>query len=206
MEMDPAGLETPLRKRRRSTTPFSSLRHPNKRARSSSIFSPSPKIVRFDPLSHGEDIDIVMESNVPESPIALRRSASVTAVSAQSPQTPGGAGIDNPFAKLSLKTPRQGKENVTPMVAKSSDHTKSAKRSARKTPGSAKSQKALPFRIKVQLSESESHAVFFKFAHRPSCHCYSRCDYPPTSITYRLVSRVVAKDILGPSHIAHPVN
>lgn len=150
--MDTSGLETPVRKRPRSSTPsFSSSRHANKRFRSNSIVSPSPKLVRFDSLSHGEDLDAVMESDVPESPIAARKgSGSVARESACALLTPGAGDINNPFSKLTLKTPAHRKTMATPTAAKpGTDGTKSVRKSVRKTPGSVKSQKAPPFRIKV---------------------------------------------------------
>jgi hypothetical protein len=59
--------------------------------------------------------------------------------------------INDPFAKLNLKVSAQKKHLTTPVASKSnSDETKSAKKSVRKTPGSAKANKA--FKIKVFFS------------------------------------------------------
>lgn len=144
-------METPQRKRRRSETPSSpsSSRYVNKRFCTNTLTSPSPKIVHFDPAGDGGDT--VLVSNVPESPVA-RRKGIVPAAVTFAPNTPSGQ-INDPFAKLNLKTPAQQKGLSTPGAAKNdSEGTKSVRKSARKTPASIKSRKVLPFRIKVPAS------------------------------------------------------
>jgi hypothetical protein len=143
-------METPQRKRRRAETPSSpwSSLHVNKRPCTDILPSPSPKTVRFDPVRHGEDT--VLESDVPESPIAQAKGIVPLAVSF-APNTPTGQ-INDPFKKLSLKTSAQKKGLSTPAPAKhDSEGTKSVKKSARKTPASVRSRKAWPFRIKVSI-------------------------------------------------------
>jgi len=67
------------------------------------------------------------------------------------PHTPLGE-INDPFAKLNLKTSAKKKSLATPVAQKATaEGSKSVKKSARKTPGSAKTNKAQPFRIKVSL-------------------------------------------------------
>jgi hypothetical protein len=141
LEMDSSVLETPVRKRARSDTPSTrSSSRVNKRLRSKPTSSPSPKIVRFDDCA---DDDMVMESDVPESPVQLRSIPTLVA-----PTTPKTPALRNPFSKLTLNTPSQSKLVTTP----ASKVVKSVKKSARKTPGSVKPLKLLPFRINVVLS------------------------------------------------------
>lgn len=93
----------------------------------------------------------MLVSNVPESPVARRKGTVPVAVTF-APNTPSGQ-INDPFAKLNLKTPAQQKGLSTPGAAKNdSEGTKSVRKSARKTPASVKSRKVLPFRIKVPAS------------------------------------------------------
>ena len=146
-------METPQRKRPRSETPHSLLsRHVNKRFRRNSFISPSPKTVRFNPAIEGAQNDTIDESDVPESPI--KKYLQVSPVSgfpfaSGQPKTPEGE-INVPFAKLNLKSSTQKKNTTTPVVSKiTSEGPKSINKSAKKTPGSAKSNKVLPFRIKV---------------------------------------------------------
>jgi hypothetical protein len=89
-----------------------------------------------------------MDSDVPESPIVQRKAA---AVSFAAPLLTPIREINNPFAKLNIKTSAQKKGTLaTPVKLKSSaDGNKSVKKSARKTPGSGKSNKPLPFKIQV---------------------------------------------------------
>ena len=150
--MNVLGMETPVRKRCYSEiSSSSSSRHVNKRFRSNSLASASPKVVRFNSSHHEEDPDTVMESDVPDSPIAQRKSApplSVSFTSAQ-PLTPL-SNLNNPFAKLNLKASAQKKNLSTPIVVKSStDGSKSVKKIARRTPGSAKANKSMPFRTRA---------------------------------------------------------
>jgi hypothetical protein len=198
--MDPAGLQTPIRKRPRSTTPFSSSRHPNKRARSNSLISPSPKVVRFDPLSHGEDLDTHMESDVPESPILARRGVSVLGGGPVVPLTPGEAEIGGPFAKLTLKTPAHRKGVATPIAAAmSGDRTKSLKKSSRKIPGSVKSSKPLSFRIKVRSHQAVTDLVIINIPHRSSGYSNASGPDPSKFVPHRLASWIVPSGILHPS-------
>ena len=143
--------ETPPRKRRRSQTPSSSSSHQvNKRFRSDILTSPSPSTARFSLINNNEDA--VLESDVPESPIAPSKEASTLSVSF-APGTPMTE-INDPFARLKVSS-AQKKAFATPVALKSDlDGSKSVKKSARKTPGSAKSNKPLPFRIKVLLSRT----------------------------------------------------
>jgi len=144
--MDTAVIETPQRKRPRSATPSSSPRHVNKRFCPDTLSSPSRKSVRLDPVNGDEDV--VLESDVPESPIAHSRPIAALSVSF-APNTPLRE-INDPFAKLNLKTSAQKKNLATPVTSKTnSDGTKSVKKSARKTPGTGRSNKS--FRIKVFL-------------------------------------------------------
>lgn len=139
-------METPPRKRLRSRSPSSSSsRNINKRFCFNTLVSPS---VQFDPANHGQDIDTVMESDVPESPIAQRTQNTSLSVSF-APSTPS-SGINNPFANLTLKSSLQQRTLATPVQSKSViEGPKSVKKSARKTPGGAKTSKSMPFQIKV---------------------------------------------------------
>src|SRR5438046_1402868 len=138
--------ETPPRKRPRSQTPSSSSsHHVNKRFRPEILTSPTPRSVRFDPVNPDEDE--LLESDVPESPIAASKGTSTLSVSF-APGTPVTE-INGPFEKLKVSSV-QKKNLATPVALKSnSEGSKSVKKSVRKTPGSAKSNKALSFRIKV---------------------------------------------------------
>jgi hypothetical protein len=150
--MELSGLETPVKKRSRGTTPFSISPHRHKRARSTSVVSSTPKVVRFEPSSHGgksskaverecrfsvEEVDEVIM--IPASPAQL----------AQPPLQTPAEDIDNPFARLSIKTPGQKENDATPATKNPEDRTKSAKKSATKTPGKVSIPKAFAFRIKV---------------------------------------------------------
>lgn len=143
---------TPVRKRLRPQTPSSSS--PNKinkryRCRSNSRTSASPALKDTHLSGIDEpDGDTVMESDVPESPIVQRKAA---AVSFAAPLLTPVREINNPFAKLNIKASAQKKATLaTPVKLKSSaDGNKSMKKSARKTPGSGKSNKPLPFKIQV---------------------------------------------------------
>jgi hypothetical protein len=143
--MDGSVIETPQRKRSRSATPSSSSsRRVNKRFRPDTLLSLSPKSVSLDPANGDEDV--VLESDVPESPIAPSRPIAALSVSF-APNTPLRE-INDPFAKLNLKTSAQKKNLATPVASKTnSDGSKSVRKSARKTPGTGKSNKC--FRIKV---------------------------------------------------------
>jgi hypothetical protein len=110
------------------------------------LASPSPKNVRFQPVSHENDTDAVMESPIQQSPIA--KSQSRLSMSFAPPRTPIGVSTD-PFPNLKLKESLQKKTLATPVVKSAVDGSKSAKKSARKTPGSTRSAKSMPFRIKV---------------------------------------------------------
>jgi len=152
--MEGIGLETPCRKRTRSGTPLShsSSRHLNKRFRTDDILaSPSPQNVRTRHLPLEEDPDTVMESDVPESPIAARKSLLSASFETIEPSTPSGE-LDDPFAKLNLKSSSGKKGLATPVAVKTGDGNKSVKKSVRKTPGHPKTPKSLPFRINVRHS------------------------------------------------------
>lgn len=150
--MDQQGMLTPVRKRPRSQTPSSSSSNNiNKRHRyrSNSLTSPSPahKYTHLNTIDD-PDGDTVMDSDVLESPIVQRKAAAVSFAALLTPIRE----INNPFAKLNIKASAQKKTTLaTPVKLKSSaDGSKSIKRSARKTPGSGKSNKPLPFKIHVQ--------------------------------------------------------
>jgi hypothetical protein len=150
--MNESGLETPRRKRPRSNpSSSSSSRHVNKRIRTNTISSPSPKTVRFDPIGYEEEA--ILESDVPESPIALKNGSTLTVSFENIPLRTPTVEIDDPFTKLNLKSSTQKTNLNTPVATKTNtDGSKSVKKSARKTPGSAKANRALPFRIKVVLN------------------------------------------------------
>jgi len=147
-------METPPRKRPRSSTPSStsSRKHVNKRVCSNGPPPPSPYTApgNSNRTNNEDDMDTVLESDVPKSPIVQRKDHTALSVSF-APHTPLGE-INDPFAKLNLKTSAQKKALATPVVSKGAvEGSKSVKKSARKTPGSAKANKAQPFRIKVFL-------------------------------------------------------
>lgn len=191
--MDGAVTETPPRKRRRSETPCSSSSHHiNKRFRPEALTSPSPTIVRFDPINHNEDA--IPESDIPESPIAPSKEATVLSVSF-APGTPT-VEINDPFARLKVSS-AQKKTFATPVALKNnSEGSKSVKKSARKTPGSVKSSKALPFRIKVLFSRILVSIVFLRVIDRPSFDCDSNSFLPPSISSNLLACWIDAKDIL----------
>ena len=147
-------METPFRKRPRCSTPSSSSspfpKHVNKRICSNRPppASPYTTIENSYTTNNQDDPDTVLESDVPESPIAQRKDHSAPSVSF-APHTPL-AEINYPFAKLNLKASAQKSCLETPVVPKTAvEGSKSAKKSGRKTPGSTKANKAQPFRIKV---------------------------------------------------------
>ena len=152
--MESQSMCTPVRKRPRSHTPSSvSPNHINKRhrSRSNSLTSPSPAH-KHTPFNITDDLDgdTVMESDVPESPIVQRRA---NAVSFAAPPLTPIREINNPFAKLNIKASAQKKSTLATRIALKSvtgDGNKSVKKSARKTPGSGKSNKPLPFKIQVR--------------------------------------------------------
>lgn len=162
-------METPVRKRRRSTTPVSvssASRHVNKRFRSNSLASPSPKNVRFSTMTLEEEQDTVMELAIPESPISQNETVELVSFAPVPPLTPT-VEINNPFAKLNLKASAQKKVMNTPIASKSgTDAVKSVKKSARKTPGSGRANKVLPFLIKVPYYHIALSSVFFNFFDR----------------------------------------
>ena len=147
-------METPPRKRPRLSTPSSSSsrKHVNKRICTNGLAPPSPynstgKLYR---ANTEDEMDTVLESDVPESPIVQRKEQTALSV-AFAPHTPLSE-INNPFAKLNLKTSAQKKALATPVVPKAAvEGSKLVKKSARKTPGSAKTNKVQPFRIKVPM-------------------------------------------------------
>src|SRR5579862_6878931 len=150
--MDQPDTLTPVRKRPRSQTPSSSS--PNNinkrhRCRSNSLTSASPAL-KYTHISNIDELDgdTVMDSDVPESPIVQHRAA---AVSFAAPLLTPVREINNPFAKLNIKASAQKTAMLaTPVKLKSSaDGNKSIKKSARKTPGSGKNNKPLPFTIQV---------------------------------------------------------
>jgi hypothetical protein len=167
--MDVLGMETPVRKRRRSATPSSlssASRHVNKRFRSNSLASPSPKNVRFSTISYEEEQDTVMDLAIPESPISQNGTTVPVSFAPVPPLTPT-VEINNPFAKLNLKASAQKKVMSTPIASKSgTDGIKSVKKSARKTPGSGKTNKVLPFLIKVLLYYNALSPVVFNIFDR----------------------------------------
>lgn len=144
--MEGLDLDTPRRKRPRSKTPSSSSsRRVNKRIREDSPQSPSPQASRA--RINGEH---GAAEAIPNSPIAERQpqGASVSFASVP-PQTPS-ATINDPFAQLNLRSSVQKKLISTPLPSEGSgDVPKSVKKSARKTPGSARKNKPHAFRIKV---------------------------------------------------------
>lgn len=149
--MDGTVVQTPPRKRPRSSTPSSASSHNvNKRLRPDTPPSPSPKTVRFNPINPEEDEeDAVLESDVPESSIVPSSKLPAAFSVTFAPDTPITE-IDDPFAKLNIKTSAQKMHLATPIRLKiNAEGSKSVKKSARKTPGSAKSNKA--FRIKVYI-------------------------------------------------------
>src|SRR5271170_594596 len=158
--MDGTGMvmETPPRKRPRSSTPASSSsKHVNKRVCSNPPPPPSPYTTTRNsyPTNDEEELDTVLESDVPESPITQRKDHTALSVSF-APHTPLGE-INDPFAKLNLKTSAQKKSLATPVAQKATtEGSKSVKKSARKTPGSAKTNRAQPFRIKVSVFPSHA--------------------------------------------------
>ena len=145
--MDGTVAETPPRKRTRCFTPSSSSHNVNKRFRLNTPISPSPRTVRFDSANVAQE-DAILESDVPESPIGTRKGSNRGLSVSCEPHTPP-AQIKNPFAKLKVSSADK-KSLATPVAVKANaEGSKSVKKSARKTPGSAKSTKA--FRIKVQF-------------------------------------------------------
>ena len=167
--MDVVVTETPPRKRPRSQTPSSSSsHHVNKRFRPETL-SPSPRAIRFDPVNTEEDQ--ILESDTPESPIAASKGTTTLSVSF-APRTPMTE-INGPFEKLKVSS-AQKKTLATPVALKSNpEGSKSVKKSARKTPGSAKSNKALQFRIKVFRSQLLLNIVFNHVLDRSSFDCDS---------------------------------
>jgi hypothetical protein len=142
-------LETPPRKRPRSSTPrsSSSAHRVNKRFCPNPRTSPSPRIVHFGPPP--TDDDAIPESDVPESPIPNKRAN--LEVSFVAPATPMRE-IKSPFERLNLKSSVQKKGGLaTPVRGGGGEGVRSVKKSARKTPGSARANKPQPFRIKVRL-------------------------------------------------------
>jgi hypothetical protein len=182
--------ETPPRKRRRSETPSS--RHINKRFRPEALTSSSPRTGGFDPINHNEDA--ISESDVPESPIAPSKEATILSVSF-APGTPTSV-INDPFARLKVSS-AQKKTFATPVALKSnSEGSKSVKKSARKTPGSVKASKALPFRIKVLFSRTLVSIVFLRVIDRSPFDCDSNSLLPPSISSNLLACWIDAKDIL----------
>jgi hypothetical protein len=200
--MDGMVVETPPRKRPRSETPASSSssRHINKRCRPDTLGSPSPKAVHFDPI-HLEK-DKILESDVPESPIVQRKATAPLSVSFASipPRTPMTE-INDPLAKLNLKASAQKKNLATPVASKSnSEGIKSVKKSARKTPGSAKSNKAQPFRIKVSLpSVLILRIVFGYVADRSSPNSNPNRHLPSSFLSYLLACGIDSEVTLDAS-------
>jgi hypothetical protein len=148
-------MSTPSRKRPCSEPPSSSSpRGHHKRLRTEALLmSPSPKTIRLAPENNGEDVDAILESDVPESPIRQPQETGLSSVSFASSrsQTPSRE-ITDPFSRLNIKSSAHKRNLSTPVAVKlNSEGPKSVKKSARKTPGSAKSSKVLPFRIKVFL-------------------------------------------------------
>jgi hypothetical protein len=187
--------ETPPRKRRRSQTPSpSSSHHVNKRFCPQTLTSPSLRAAPFDSIIHNEDA--ILESDVPESPTTPRKEATTLSVSF-APATPMTE-INNPFARLKVSSV-QKKTFTTPVVSKSNpEGSKSERKSVRKTPGSVKSNKALPFRIKVLLSRTLLSIVFPHVIDRSPFDCDSNSFLLP-SIFPDLLAWIDAKDILDAS-------
>jgi len=147
-------LETPPRKRPLSATPSSSpssssrRHHVNKRFRRDQRPSPSPRTVRFETARPADNDDRISESDIPESPIPDKRTASDVSCA---PVTPLQE-IDVPFERLNIKSSVPKKNPLaTPVRGKvlGGETSRSVKKSAKKTPGSAKANKPQPFRIKV---------------------------------------------------------
>jgi hypothetical protein len=146
-------LETPPRKRPRSSTPRSSAKrhsHINKRFCPNPRASPSPRTVHFD--RPATDDDAIPDSDVPESPIPLKRTN--LEVSFAAPETPMRE-IKSPFERLNLRASGQKKGGLaTPVTGGGGESVRSVKKSAKKTPGSARANKPQPFRIKVRLKSA----------------------------------------------------
>lgn len=189
--MDGTVTETLPRKRRRSQTPSSS-HHINKRFCPETLTSPSRTNPHFDPINNNKDA--ILESDVPESPVVPGKDATMLSVSF-APGTPM-AEINDPFARLKVSS-AQKKTFATPVALKSnSEGSKSVKKSARKTPGSAKSNKPLPFLIKVKLSRTLVNIVFFYIIGRSSFDCDSDSFLPPSISSNFLACWFDAEDIL----------
>ena len=136
-------LETPPRKRPRSSATRPT--HINKRFCPDPRTSPSPRTVHFGPPP--TDDDAVAESDVPESPIPNKRAN--LEVSFAAPATPMRE-IKSPFERLNIKSSVQRKGGMaTPVRGSEGEAVRSVKKSAKKTPGSARANKPQPFRIKV---------------------------------------------------------
>ena len=147
-------LETPPRKRPLSATPLSSpsssapRQHANKRFRRDQRPSPSPRTVSFEAARPADNDDHIAESDIPESPIPDKRTSSELL----SPLVTPLQEIDVPFEGLNIKSSVPKKSALaTPVRGKvlGGDTSRSVKKSAKKTPGSAKANKPQPFRIKV---------------------------------------------------------
>lgn len=186
-------LQTPQLKRRRSDSPSSSLsNHVNKRFYSETLASPSPKAVRFDPAINGADNDAVEESDVPESPI--REHSQAPAVpglrfTSGQPNTPIN-GINGPLKRLNLKASAQKMVPATPLAFKAtSERPKSVRKSAKKTPGSTKANKVLPFRIKVRSRDAKLMQVLVHIINRSPVDCDANIYAPSLLFSGMLASR-----------------
>jgi len=146
-------LETPPRKRPRPATPSSSSsssrRHPvNKRFCPDQFPSLSPRTVRFEPAQTADNDGPIGESDIPESPMPDKR----TSLDVLLPLATPLREIDVPFERLNIKSSVPKKNTLaTPVRGKvlGGENARSVKKSAKKTPGSAKANKPRPFRIQV---------------------------------------------------------
>ena len=177
-------METPQRKRRRlDPSCLAQARPVNKRARAEPLVSPSPEPVVLCALSDERENDVVMESDVPDSPNISLKQMTHFSVSFHEPRfdTPTN-GMDDSFSKLNLTTStHEEKAPATPLPLRPrSETTKSVKKSARKTPGSAKSckSKLSPFRIKVTSFPISLSLVLGHVTYRASSYCGSHCLFP----------------------------
>ena len=125
----------------------------------------SPKAVRFDYANDGDQM--ALESYVPDSPIGTTSCENSFARVSFKPLTPltprtkelATTQISDSLAKLELKPFTHKRNLATPVAARMGlDEPKSVRKSARKTPSSPKTNKALPFQLKVNRY-SLSHLV-----------------------------------------------
>ena len=122
------------------------LEHVNKRPYMESLQSERPAFTKLAIESDEDEVHMIPGS-VFQSPVLLSR----LAASARNENSPTRA-IRDPFTQLSLKASPSRGHMITPITARHLDENpKSVKKSARKMPGSVKSNKPSPFRVKACL-------------------------------------------------------